>query len=387
MYQAQLNSQGEIHPNLWAWINYIKGSEESVMVRHEQEQCQQRSTRLRKARSVHNDAVLIAAKQNYMYDHIDLEDLQKLLRSLSHRYIKKLLIIYYTETAIHSKVEAMPENIVQISDMGNKNNDGIANLAYDGDTNDIRVSIINDGINTVTLTGDSKMHLNWRSKLKNLYKNYRWRMSHYFYIHLAIFICNTFTCGLIVWLIENRTVSYMDAWFLSSTCVFTCGLTTYDFAILRKESQIVLLMFTWISGITVSTIPAIIIKIYIAKREIRSRTNTATAAQKQQREPEREDDLPVKKFLSKHLNSALEAKIKSLPNADEIRITAYIILIVLILSICFTIYLITFISIGLYFKYKCSPEKLLQKNVTLNPFYASFVLTLTGFNQNGLSPW
>ncbi|CAF1333035.1 unnamed protein product [Didymodactylos carnosus] len=88
MYQAQLNSQGEIPPNLWAWINYIKGPEESVMVRHEQEQRQQGSTRPRKARSIHNDAVLIAAKQNYMCGHIDLEDLQKLLRSLSHRYIK-----------------------------------------------------------------------------------------------------------------------------------------------------------------------------------------------------------------------------------------------------------------------------------------------------------
>ncbi|CAF0948883.1 unnamed protein product [Didymodactylos carnosus] len=88
MYQAQLNSQCETHPNLWAWINYIKGSEESVMVRYEQEQRQQRSTCLRKARSIHNDDILIAPQQNYMSGHIDLEDLQKLLRALSHRYSK-----------------------------------------------------------------------------------------------------------------------------------------------------------------------------------------------------------------------------------------------------------------------------------------------------------
>ncbi|CAF4598096.1 unnamed protein product [Didymodactylos carnosus] len=88
MYQAQLNSQCETHPNLWAWINYIKESEESVMARYEQEQRQQRSTCPRKTRLIHNDDILIAAKQNYMYDHIDLEDLQKLLRTLSHRYIK-----------------------------------------------------------------------------------------------------------------------------------------------------------------------------------------------------------------------------------------------------------------------------------------------------------
>ncbi|CAF1464424.1 unnamed protein product, partial [Didymodactylos carnosus] len=46
------------------------GSEESVMVRYEQEQRQQRSTCPRKARSIHNDAILIGAKQNYMCGHI-----------------------------------------------------------------------------------------------------------------------------------------------------------------------------------------------------------------------------------------------------------------------------------------------------------------------------
>ncbi|CAF4319009.1 unnamed protein product [Didymodactylos carnosus] len=88
MYHAQLNSQCETHPNLWVWINYIKGSEESVMVRYEREQRQQRSTCPRKARSIHNDTILIAAKQKYICGHTDLEDLQKLLRALSHRYIK-----------------------------------------------------------------------------------------------------------------------------------------------------------------------------------------------------------------------------------------------------------------------------------------------------------
>ncbi|CAF1543032.1 unnamed protein product [Didymodactylos carnosus] len=66
----------------------MTGSEESVMVRYEQGLRQQRSTCPRKARSIHNDAILIAAKQHYMCGHIDLEDLQKLLRALSHRYIE-----------------------------------------------------------------------------------------------------------------------------------------------------------------------------------------------------------------------------------------------------------------------------------------------------------
>ena len=69
-------------------------------------------------------------------------------------------------------------------------------------------------------------------------ERYRWRMTHYFYIHISLFIVNGFFCGLIVCLIENYSssrnlqmeVPYIDAWFVSSSCVYNCGLTTMDFA-------------------------------------------------------------------------------------------------------------------------------------------------------------
>ena len=73
-------------------------------------------------------------------------------------------------------------------------------------------------------------------------------MRHYFYIHLCVFWCNAMLCGAIVWLIEAERVPYIDCWFISATCVFTCGLQTYDFGSFRLASQIVMLGFTLISG-------------------------------------------------------------------------------------------------------------------------------------------
>src|SRR6202034_497729 len=81
----------------------------------------------------------------------------------------------------------------------------------------------------------------WRSKLRRLWSNYKWHMKHYFYIHLFVFFCNTLICGAIVWAIEQYQIHYIDCWFVSATCVFTCGLQTYDFAIFSRSSQSVLL--------------------------------------------------------------------------------------------------------------------------------------------------
>lgn len=89
----------------------------------------------------------------------------------------------------------------------------------------------------------------WRTRIKQIWKGYHWRMRHYFYIHLFVFFCNTLICGAIVWTIENRQVPYIDCWFISATCVFTCGLQTYEFAAFNRSSQSVLLFYTWISGI------------------------------------------------------------------------------------------------------------------------------------------
>ena len=113
----------------------------------------------------------------------------------------------------------------------------------------IEEDVIQAQIDTVNAAANVAVPLTeWRSRLRRLWSNYQWRMRHYFYIHLLVFFCNTLICGAIVWGTEHYQVPYIDCWFVSATCVFTCGLQTYDFALLNRSSQSVLLFYTWISG-------------------------------------------------------------------------------------------------------------------------------------------
>jgi hypothetical protein len=109
--------------------------------------------------------------------------------------------------------------------------------------------VIQAHINMINTTADTVVPLSdWRSKFHKLWSDYQWRMRHYFYIHLCVFFCNTLLCGVIVWSIEEQQIPFIDCWFISATCVFTCGLQTYEFASFSQPSQIILLIFTLISG-------------------------------------------------------------------------------------------------------------------------------------------
>jgi Trk-type K+ transport system membrane component len=98
--------------------------------------------------------------------------------------------------------------------------------------------------------------------------------------------------------------------------------------------------------------------------------------------------LPLRQFIRHNsLDPVLNKHLQSLPSAQHLRVKSHIILIVVILSTCFTIYLSSFLAIGFWLKYYYNPEDLSQSNTTINPFYASLVISITGFNQNGLSVW
>ncbi|CAF4159988.1 unnamed protein product, partial [Adineta steineri] len=244
--------------------------------------------------------------------------------------------------------------------------------------------IIQAQIDVINTTADVFIPVSdWRSKLRKLWNDYHWQMRHYFYIHLSVFFCNTLICGAIVWKIEEYQIPYVDCWFISATCVFTCGLQTVAYADFSQPSQILLLIFTMISGITVSTIPAVLIKIYRAKRDKNNNDEISSLS------PTNDNNaLPIRQFLRREtLDPTLDEQLRSLPNSQHLRVTAYIILIVIILSTCFMIYLISFLPMGFWLKYQYDPIDLLQANQTMNPFYASLILTITSFNQNGLSPW
>ncbi|CAF3341244.1 unnamed protein product [Rotaria socialis] len=85
-WHRQLNARVRTHPDLWTWYNEAKSSEESAMIRHEQEQAQKRTTRPRKAKNIRDDEKLKLGKNKYILDQ-DFDAYQKVLRSISHRYI------------------------------------------------------------------------------------------------------------------------------------------------------------------------------------------------------------------------------------------------------------------------------------------------------------
>jgi len=98
--------------------------------------------------------------------------------------------------------------------------------------------------------------------------------------------------------------------------------------------------------------------------------------------------LPVRQFIRPNsFDPVLNEYLQLLPTPQDLRVRSYIILIVVILSTCFTIYLSSFLAMGFWLKYYYSPEDLASGNTTINPFYSALVISITGFNQNGLSVW
>ncbi|CAF3903016.1 unnamed protein product, partial [Didymodactylos carnosus] len=96
---------------------------------------------------------------------------------------------------------------------------------------------------------------------------------------------------------------------------------------------------------------------------------------------------PVTNLNSKNLSPNVIKKLKMLPTAEQLRYRAYMLTIFLVLTTCFTIYAIAFVVIGVWIANKYEPQYLLQDGSSINGYYASFIIIITGFNQNGLSPW
>ncbi|CAF1154717.1 unnamed protein product, partial [Didymodactylos carnosus] len=138
-----------------------------------------------------------------------------------------------------------------------------------------------------------------------------------------------FKSGMIIYFVELNNelmvVRYVDAWFVCCTCVYNCGLTTIDFARLSRASQIFRMFVTLCSGITITTLPALIIK---------TRTHKSTVGIKVDDDYEDDDDngLPTTNL---NRDTATKRKLKSLLTADQLRYRAYMTTIFLILTTCF----------------------------------------------------
>ncbi len=228
---------------------------------------------------------------------------------------------------------------------------------------------------------------------KDKHPTYRFRMRHVFYIQLVIFIAIGLIAGLIIYLIENYSrlktrdmeVSYINAWFISCTCICGCGLTTMNFAKLSKASQLFLLVLTVFFGTTMGTLPILLIKAFTHKH-----TEGMTVDNDHGKETENSEETDRSSSSSTanpSLAPDLVRKIALLPSPQQIRYWAYVTIIVSISVTCFTAYLCYFIILGAWLDVRYSKNELEEGNMTISPWYTSIIIVITGFNQNGLTPF
>lgn len=137
------------------------------------------------------------------------------------------------------------------------------------------------------------------------------------------------------------------------------------------------MVFTLASGITVSTLPALVIKSRTHKREKGLRVDDDHSAY----------HIPTGPGKNLEYSPEAQAKISRLPDAEQLRYRAYLSCLALIPLTCITIYLLSYVTIGGWIQTRYRPSQLRQDGHLVNPWYASFIITVTGFNQNGLTPW
>lgn len=224
------------------------------------------------------------------------------------------------------------------------------------------------------------------------FKRYHWKMTHYFYLHLMVFIFNGLCGGLIVWLIENHSsarntlmeVSYLDAWFTTVSCICGSGLTTIDFAQLARASQILLMCMSFCSCFAISTLPALFIKTHIHRTTEDHNVDNDNDDRLSQNLHNLRSNNPRR---DEHLSAHLHDQLRVLPTPTQLRYRAYVTCIIIIVCIYSFVYVTGFVVIGVWLERHNTPEYLSQNNETLNPWYVSSILTLFSFNQNGLTPF
>ncbi|CAF1532648.1 unnamed protein product, partial [Rotaria magnacalcarata] len=89
-YHRYLNSRMTAKPNIWKWIMHIQKDDEQTIIRLEQENKQNRSTKPRKKKNLMHDISLSNLKASYEQNLIDIKEYQRKIRVISYSYINAL---------------------------------------------------------------------------------------------------------------------------------------------------------------------------------------------------------------------------------------------------------------------------------------------------------
>jgi Trk-type K+ transport system membrane component len=98
----------------------------------------------------------------------------------------------------------------------------------------------------------------------------KWRQVYFFYIHFLYIVVFGLLMGTLIFLLEqsNTGVSFLDSIFTSYSALCITGLVTYDYNTFRLSSQVIIFICICLGGLTITTIPALLMKIYLERKRM-----------------------------------------------------------------------------------------------------------------------
>lgn len=202
----------------------------------------------------------------------------------------------------------------------------------------------------------------------------QWKQQYYFHLHLALCLLLGFFGGLIIYLIElGKNVSFIDAVFTSYSSICITGFVVLEHASLSIASQLIMLLLILLGGLTISPLPGVVMKTLQSyqrmnfARKWAKTHNYFVSRWEQKRGP----------FL----------RLKQLLGIAKIPVTDYEFLSMLVLVLLLFLLVFVFIVIGFIFIGIWLSIRYIDKLDRFNPWYLAFFISLSAFNNAGMTPF
>jgi Trk-type K+ transport system membrane component len=220
-------------------------------------------------------------------------------------------------------------------------------------------------------------------------RKFNWRQRYYFYIHIVYIIFGGLFSGILLYLIElnHSKVRFVDAMFTTYSSITLTGLSSFDITKFRTVSLVLVLIIIWLGGFTVTTLPALWIKMIIARKNVKkqmkriyetpaSNTSNTTIA-----DVTNTNDSNVDPVVKLRRNSTIDIRAKDTEDIliSSIELASLKWLFVLIVTTSLILHVIGFVTIGLGLQFSKANDN------GVNAWWSAFFLTVSGFNNCGFA--
>lgn len=246
---------------------------------------------------------------------------------------------------------------------------------------------------------------NFKERLSKI----KWKQRYYFYFHIAYIILCGLIGGLILFALEaKRDVNFIDTLFTATSSITITGLVTTDFSKFSTASQIFVLFWMIMGGISFTAFPAMLINLvkYYKRMKVKQRELKESIKELETKKKVEFVDATLAKVPQQFINSSNHGKTFDIERdlipendaahkvmtmvleshsiaASDVPFYAHLIIIPLVFGTVFFIQFIFFIAMGFVLQFKYGSENL-ENN---NPWWASLFLTVCAYNTAGISPF